>query len=134
MKTYSLTLTIEPAGENDPLSLGWVKESVPAEPGECVLEPEFIHDLVACGMSLRQVAAMERVLVNKFGTFEPNDGSNTSRKKKAPCGPVICLDTGKIYENACKAAKDMDLDSGSVGKCCRGERKHVGGHNFKYAE
>ena len=37
------------------------------------------------------------------------------------------------YASANQAARDLDLDSGSIGHCCRGRCKHTGGYEFEYA-
>ena len=47
--------------------------------------------------------------------------------------PVLCLDLNKVFENATEAGKELDLDSGAILKCCRGERKTCGGYRWNFA-
>ena len=37
-----------------------------------------------------------------------------------------------VYKSAHDAAKQLNLHSGSITKCCKGKRKSTGGYQFKY--
>ena len=45
---------------------------------------------------------------------------------------VLCVSTNKVFESTVDAGKYYNLDSSSIGKCCRGERKLCGGYEWQY--
>ena len=46
---------------------------------------------------------------------------------------VLCHENGKIYDSITAAAKDLNLDNGTIGKCVKGKCKSVKGYHFSYA-
>lgn len=52
---------------------------------------------------------------------------------KARMIPVVCLDTGVVYENSHLAAKSIDGNQGHINECCRGKRRHEKGMRWAYA-
>lgn len=45
---------------------------------------------------------------------------------------VLCVEKGQVYQDAITAAKDMSLDSSSILKVCRNERKTCGGFHWLF--
>ncbi|EMS72179.1 NUMOD3 domain-containing DNA-binding protein [Ruminiclostridium cellobioparum] len=54
-------------------------------------------------------------------------GSNNPNAK-----PIICVETGVIYETIEAAATTLNLDHGSISKCCSGIRKTCAGFHWKF--
>jgi group I intron endonuclease len=45
---------------------------------------------------------------------------------------VYCISLDRTFENATEAGKILNLDSGAILKCCRGERKTCGGYEWSF--
>lgn len=45
---------------------------------------------------------------------------------------VYCIDLDKVFDDATTAGKILNLDSGAILKCCRGERKTCGGYHWEF--
>lgn len=45
---------------------------------------------------------------------------------------VICLETGKIYNSARQAAKELGLNYSKISNCCTGKRKSTGKLHFQF--
>lgn len=45
---------------------------------------------------------------------------------------VYCIDLEIMFDDATTAGKTLNLDSGTILKCCRGERKTCGGYHWKF--
>lgn len=56
-------------------------------------------------------------------------GRSSSRKNLTP---VLCMELNTVFENATEASKVLNLDSGAILKCCRGERKTCGGYGWSF--
>lgn len=52
--------------------------------------------------------------------------SERSRKR------VLCVDTGRIYESATEAAKDLNVSLSGISQACHGVYESVKGYHFKY--
>ena len=46
--------------------------------------------------------------------------------------PVICLETGEMFDKIADAAKYYDIDGASISKVCKGKQKTVKGMRFRY--
>ena len=46
--------------------------------------------------------------------------------------PVVCVETGIIYESITHAAKRNKIDSSSLSKVCKGLRETAGGYHWRY--
>lgn len=61
--------------------------------------------------------------------------NNVPKMNKARKRPVICIETGIIYESATEAAKHNSKTSQSkICMACRGQRITCGGYHWKYLE
>lgn len=61
--------------------------------------------------------------------------SNANKGKTSPKrnrNNVYCVELNKIFEDATEAAKELNLDSSCILKCCRGERKTCGGYHWEF--
>lgn len=47
---------------------------------------------------------------------------------------VICIDTGEIFECMREATRKYNIQPSNIVKCCKGERKKTGGHEWRYAD
>lgn len=56
-------------------------------------------------------------------------GRPSSRKN---LNSVLCIELNTVFENATEAGKKLQLDSGAILKCCRGERKTCGGYGWSF--
>ena len=45
---------------------------------------------------------------------------------------VCCIDLNQTFDDAATAGKILNLDSGAILKCCRGERKTCGNYHWKF--
>ena len=58
---------------------------------------------------------------------------NCRKKENSPA--VVCVETGKVYENAKQAADDIGLSySETIYKCCKGKQKTAGGYHWEYVK
>ena len=60
---------------------------------------------------------------------QANKGRVSARRN---CYNVYCMDLDKTFDDAATAGKILNLDSGAILKCCRGERKTCGGYHWKF--
>lgn len=56
-------------------------------------------------------------------------GKSSSRRIRIP---VQCIESSKIYIDACEAGKELSLNSGNILDVCRGTRKTCGGYHWKF--
>lgn len=60
---------------------------------------------------------------------QANAGRISSRRNRTN---VCCIETECVFDDATTAAKALNLDSGGILKCCKGERKTCGGYHWKF--
>ena len=60
---------------------------------------------------------------------QANKGKMSARRNR--CN-VYCIDLNQIFDDATTAGKILNLDSGAILKCCRGERKTCGGYHWEF--
>lgn len=53
---------------------------------------------------------------------------------KSNCTPVICLETGIIYNSIREAARDFNVTDNCIGHCVRGLNNTACGYHWKFAE
>ena len=58
-----------------------------------------------------------------------NTGRMSARRNRC-C--VYCIELERIFDDATTAGKILNLDSGAILKCCRGERKTCGNYHWKF--
>ena len=46
--------------------------------------------------------------------------------------PIICIETGTIYESSCEASRKLKINQSNISACCLGKRKIAGGYHWKY--
>lgn len=47
---------------------------------------------------------------------------------------VMCIETGRVYDCACNAARETNILQPSITRCCNGERKTAGGYHWKFID
>ena len=57
---------------------------------------------------------------------------NGNRYRKSVSKPVICIETGAIYDSAGQAAKELNLCRSSILRVANGTHKQVKGYHFKF--
>ena len=79
---------------------------------------------------------------NSWGT--KNSRANETKRKNGvfdklaknnnlnPPKKVLCITTGKVYESAHDAARDLNLNNSAITQCCKGKYKRTKGYQFKY--
>lgn len=75
----------------------------------------------------------------KIGKNNPNFGKEKSKrvrmliqKGQPHRKPIVCNETGKIYQTMKEAARDINAPPGNLSKLMKGERKKVKGLTFSY--
>ena len=61
-----------------------------------------------------------------------NYGSRNERMADKKSIPVYCITNNTVYKSSAEAARQLNLDQGTINRCCRGTRKTVHGYRFKY--
>ena len=61
-----------------------------------------------------------------------NHGTRNKRMADKLSISVYCITNNTVYPSAHEAARQLNLHSGSITKCCNGKRKSTGGYQFKY--
>lgn len=61
-----------------------------------------------------------------------NLDSHNKAISEAKSRRIICLNNGKVYESARKAAKELGLQYSKISLVCNGKRKHTKGYIFKF--
>ena len=46
--------------------------------------------------------------------------------------PVICIETGEIFESQCEASRIKNVSQGNINSCLNGKRNVAGGYHWKY--
>jgi hypothetical protein len=62
-----------------------------------------------------------------------NSPSHNEKIGAANSRPIICLNNGKVYPSARKAAKELDLSYSKICLVCQGKRPHTKGYIFKFS-
>lgn len=60
----------------------------------------------------------------------PQEAKEKMRESHAK-KPVMCIETGKIYESVMSAERETGVTHSSIMRCSRGERKTAGGYHWK---
>ena len=60
-----------------------------------------------------------------FDKLVKNNNLNSPKK-------VFCITTGKVYESAHEAARDLNLNNSTITQCCKGKRPQHKGYKFEY--
>ena len=60
---------------------------------------------------------------------EANKGRISTRRNRTT---VRCIELDKVFQDATEAGKELNLDSGAILKCCRGERKTCGNYHWEF--
>lgn len=113
----------------------------------------FEHTILYEGLTSEQANEKEIELITKYKSNNPNYGYNIQnggtksslpieqrqRMSEAQQGngnrniPVMCIETGEVFQSAVIAAKRIGQTDGSIiGKCCRGTVKNTGGYTWRF--
>ena len=63
-----------------------------------------------------------------------NIGTRNEKCKEAVIKPIICVETGAIYESAREAERMTGTNYGCISRVLHGKRKHAGGFTWRFLE
>ncbi len=66
--------------------------------------------------------AKKKISESRKGKISPRRNRNN----------VYCIELEKTFNDATEAARELNLNSSAILKCCRGERKTCGGYHWKF--
>lgn len=60
--------------------------------------------------------------------------NTAARSLYAKSKPILCVETGVVYESYMEAERQVGAYHGNICRCLRGERETVNGYHWKYAD
>lgn len=66
------------------------------------------------------------------GKYNVNYGTAIERRSKKRGKPVLCIETGNVFESCKAAGREMNLDFSHIAKCCREILPQHKGFHFKF--
>lgn len=68
--------------------------------------------------------------------YNMNYGTRPERARKATCRPVLCVETGVVYESAIEAQKQTGIDDSNISTICKKVPKHktAGGYHWEFVD
>lgn len=97
----------------------------------------FTHEIIFDGLSKKEAQAKERELIALCETDNIDKGYNINgnkNKKETRIKQVYCVELDRVFKNQSEAARELNLDSSAIGRCCRGERKTSGGYHWSFLD
>lgn len=70
---------------------------------------------------------------NGYNIYRGRKPRVTTGNNRTPPKPVLCVETGVIYESIKEAARQTGLAKNKISYCCRGIRHKTGGFHWKFA-
>ena len=64
--------------------------------------------------------------------YNVNYGTAIERRSKKRGKPVLCIETGNVFESCKAAGREMNLDFSHIAKCCREILPRHKGFHFKF--
>ena len=71
----------------------------------------------------------EHNYINNLQWMTRGDNAIKGNSKK-----IRCVETGKIFDSARIAAKEMSLNNSTISSVCNGKRKTAGGYHFEFLQ
>ena len=69
-------------------------------------------------------------LLRGAGCPECKNKGASLRKSK----PVLCVETGVVYESLASASESVNCGKGAISACCRGKQELAGGFHWQFVE
>lgn len=66
--------------------------------------------------------------------YNNNYGKHNEKVALAKSKPVVCVETGQVYQSALAAAAELGIDNSGIGKACKGIFQTCGKLHWRYAE
>lgn len=106
----------------------------------------FYQIILEANLSLEEANKKEEYYIKKYSTIETGynlksgglnhtysqESKDKMSKSCATKQPIICIETGKIYESAKAAAKDVNGFDTNIISCCRGKVSSAYKFHWKY--
>ena len=67
-------------------------------------------------------------------SYNNNYRNRNQKIAKNQSKPVFCEELNRTFESGTAAARELNLNQGSITQCCKGKRKTTGGYHFRYQE
>lgn len=83
--------------------------------------------------SERSIAHMKRIKETKrLRSVTDKEREHLQRLTKKQCKPVLCVETGVVYESAHEAARAIGSYQSNISACCRGKTETHRGYRWRY--
>lgn len=66
--------------------------------------------------------------------YNVNYGTRNERVRLSKNKPVLCLETGRIFNSGVDAKRQTGVDQSNICGCCKGRRKTAGGYHWRYCK
>lgn len=76
----------------------------------------------------------KRIAMLRNGYNSKNTRTKMKELAKERGKPVICLETGKVYESVSAAAEALKVPQSNLSSVCNGHRQTCGGFHFRFVE
>lgn len=93
----------------------------------------FKYELVTATEDYLFACRMEEMLIEKFNTLIPN-GYNKIKGGYEKNKPVMCIETGEVFDSIANASEMCGINYSSLINCCgkNGKAKTAGSYHWKY--
>lgn len=71
---------------------------------------------------------------HKDGDVKNNCVDNLQYASGKASKPVVCIETGKVYESLTQATRETGVLQPTISGCCYGDRKTAGGYHWRFAD
>ena len=101
----------------------------------------FAHIILHKNLSIDEASEYEKKYIKEYNTTDYRYGYNrtsggSANKPYATGYPVVCLETGEIFNSASDAANKKNINRGHLSNICSGNPTHIGhragGYHWEY--
>lgn len=111
-------------------------------------EDGFIHEIIADGLTKATACKIEVELIVAYDSTNYEKGYNCSaggecgnsgcvrskewidKMRKSLIKPVVCVETGVIYESMMDAVQKTNINGGGISVCCHNHQRTSGGYHW----
>ena len=66
--------------------------------------------------------------------YNNNYGTHNDRMRKTQGKPVVCVETGIVYQSAREIKRKLGYNNTLIGACCKSKNRTAYGYHWKYVE